>query len=439
MTRKIHLAAFLISGPVAHSHQIWRKQPPGAFLAANYYLDIARKLEQGLFDLAFFADRLAVSNRYGNSHQFGVKYGDQDATRLDPLPLLSAMSTATQHLGLGLTRSTTYYQPFSLARELSTLDHLSAGRAAWNVVTSVNEGEARNFGLKTHLNHDQRYDRADEFLELTNKLWHSWEPDALKLDAEFGVYADPSRVHKVVHQGTYFETEGLLNLPSSPQERPVIIQAGSSGRGQDFAARWAEVVFSIQSDLSRMQAFYTSLKQRSGQFGRSADDINILTAVMPFVASTAAEAQEQLEEHNRDIRPQVGLSTLSAHMNVDFSVYSPDLPLRELKDLQVCGMQGIFSLAQSLGDERSLTLGHVGRLYAQSVLVPQVAGTPVQVADWLEEAFRERGSDGFVISPASLPRGFDAFVEGVVPELQNRGLFRESYQGNTLRENLQHS
>lgn len=437
MSRKIHLAAFLISGPVAHSHTLWRRQVPGAFLTADYYLDIARKLEQGLFDLAFFADRLAVSNRYGNSHHFGVQHADQDATRLDPLPLLSAMSTVTRHLGLGLTRSTTYYQPFSLARELATLDHLSAGRAAWNVVTSVNEGEARNFGLQAHLGHDQRYDRADEFLELTDKLWSAWERDALLLDTRQGIYADPEKVHPVVHQGHYFQSEGLLNLPASPQGRPVIIQAGSSGRGQDFAARWAEVVFSIQSDLPRMQAFYTALKARTAQYGRSREAVNILTAVMPFVAATAAEAQDLLEEHNRDINPLVGLATLSAHMNVDFSTYPPDLPLRELADLPVSGMQGIFALAQSLGQEQALTLRDLGRLYGQSVLVPQVAGTPVQVADWLENIFREQGSDGFVVSPASLPQGFDAFITGVVPELQNRGLFRAAYREGTLREQLQ--
>jgi FMN-dependent oxidoreductase (nitrilotriacetate monooxygenase family) len=226
------LAGFLIAGPVAHSHALWRNPAHDVpFLSLQYYVDIARILECGKFDLIFFADRLAIADRFGSDKKIGVGRGDQDSTRLDPVPILGALAAATKNIGLGATRSTTYDQPYHIAREFQTLDHLSGGRAAWNVVTSMNDGEALNFGLESHLNHDQRYDRADEFMELIHKLWDSWERDALILDRVAGVYADADKVHYVNHVGTYFKSRGPLNIPPGPQGRPVIIQAGASDRG----------------------------------------------------------------------------------------------------------------------------------------------------------------------------------------------------------------
>jgi FMN-dependent oxidoreductase (nitrilotriacetate monooxygenase family) len=433
---QIHLAAFLIAGNAAHSQVLWRHphSQPGAFLKLDYYARIAQALERGKFDLLFFADRLAVSTRFGGDHHYGVTHGDQDATRLDPLPVLGAIAAVTSRIGLGATRSTTYSQPYSLAREFSTLDHLSSGRAAWNVVTSVNQGEADNFGLRETLGHDERYDRADEFLEVTHKLWGSWAPDALVLDAENGVYANADLVNPIAHQGTHFNVQGPLNIPSSPQRGPVIIQAGSSHRGQDFAARWAEVVFGIQPDLPRMQRFYQDLKGRVAKFGRVPDDIKVLTAMMPFVAESRAEAEEKCAQHNAMVDPLVGLSTLSSHMNVDFSMYPLDAPI---EDVQVAGMQGLFSLVKELSTEQELTLADIGRLYASGVLVPQIVGTASDIADWMGNIIAQQGADGFVITPAHLPDGFDDFVDLVVPELQRRGQFRLEYEGDTLRSYLQ--
>ncbi|KAF1048400.1 LLM class flavin-dependent oxidoreductase [Xylophilus sp.] len=430
----MHLAAFLIAGNTAHSQALWRhpQSDRGGFLRLPYYLQIARTLERGFFDLLFFADRLAVSTRYGGSPALGLELGDQDATRLDPLPLLGALATGTSHIGLGATRSTTYSQPYSLAREFATLDHLSAGRAAWNVVTSVNGGEAANFGLARTLDHDTRYDRADEFIDIALGLWNGWEPDALLLQAE-GRYADAARVHALQHEGPYFKVAGPLNIPASPQRGPVIIQAGSSDRGQDFAARRAEVVFGIQPDLPHMQRFYADLKGRTAKFGRTPEDVKVLTAVMPFVAATRSEAQDLQAAHIAAADPQVGLSTLSSHMDTDFSGFDPDAPLG---DVQVAGIQGLFRLVLELSAERQLSLRDVGRLYAQGILVPQVAGTPADVADWLQHVVEKRGADGFVVTPVHLPHGFDAFVDDVVPLLQARGLLRTRYEGRTLRENL---
>jgi FMN-dependent oxidoreductase (nitrilotriacetate monooxygenase family) len=433
--RQIHLAAFLIAGNGAHSHAVWRHPQSrlGGFLDPDYYVDIARALERGKFDLAFFADRLAMSDRFGDSLEVGARYGDQDATRLDPTLVLPLMAGATQRLGLGATRSTTYHHPFNVARTFATLDHLTRGRVAWNVVTSVNEGEARNHGLEAHLEHDARYDAADDFMQAAFALWDSWGADALLLDRQHGLYADPAKIRRAEYRGETYRTRGPLNVPRSPQGHPVIIQAGSSSRGKSFAARWAEVIFVVQPNDDAMRKFYADIKQTAQEAGREEDAIKILAAVMPFVGASRDEANEKLALHNDLVHPLVGLSTMSSHMNFDFASLPLDAPLA---DLRVQGMQGMLAAVKSLSPDGSMTLREIGRRYGQSVVVPQVAGTAADVADWLEARFQDRGCDGFMISPAHLPGGFDDFVEHVVPELQRRGLFRREYTGRTLREHL---
>jgi FMN-dependent oxidoreductase (nitrilotriacetate monooxygenase family) len=430
----MHLAAFLIAGNCAHSHALWRHPdtPDAGFLTAGYYQEIARSLERGCFDLVFFADRVAMSTRFGNSIEAGARYGDQDATRLDPLLVLPMMAGVTRHLGLGATRSTTYNEPYNVARSFTTLDHLSGGRAAWNVVTSVNRGEAQNFGRAQHLEHHERYDVADEFMEVVCGLWDGWDRDALVLDRARGIYADPGRIRELNHQGRHFRVRGPLNIPRSPQGRPVIIQAGSSPRGQDFAARWSEVVFGLQPDETGIRRFYTDLLARAEQQGRGASPPKVLTAVMPFVGRTRDEAEDQRLAHNALVDPLVGLSTLSSHTDFDFALLPLDQPVTQT---EVPGMQGAFRLVRQLSAD-GLTLAEIGRQYGASVLVPQIVGTGADVADALESLFVGGACDGFVISPAHLPHGFDDFVAHVVPELQRRGLFRESYSGNTLREHL---
>jgi FMN-dependent oxidoreductase (nitrilotriacetate monooxygenase family) len=252
----MHLCGFLIAGPVVHSHAIWRNpEHPTDFLSLAHYVEIAKLLERGKFDFLFFADRLAIADRYGASHRTGIRYGDQDATRMDPIPVLGALAAVTTRIGLGATRSTTYDAPYNIAREFATLDHISAGRAAWNVVTSMNDGEALNFGDVPHLGHDERYDRADEFMEVAFGLWDTWEEGALVLDRAKGIYADPDKVHYLNHRGRWSQSRGPLNIPRSPQGRPVVIQAGSSGRGKAFAARWSEVIFALQPSVERMRKF----------------------------------------------------------------------------------------------------------------------------------------------------------------------------------------
>lgn len=434
-SRQIHLAAFLIAGNSAHSHAIWRhpKSQLGGFLDPDYYARIAKSLERGKFDMAFFADRLAMSSRYGDNLEVGARYGDQDATRLDPTLVVSLMAAHTRHLGLAVTRSTTYHHPYNIARTFATLDHLSRGRAAWNVVTSVNEAEARNHGLDSHPEHDARYDAADEFMELAFRLWESWDGDALVLDRENGIYADPSKIHPAAFNGKAYRCDGPLNIPRSPQNRPVIIQAGASSRGKNFAARWAEVIFALQPTAAGMKRFNQDVKEAAAGAGRRTEDVKVLSAMMPFVAASRDEAEDQRAQHNELVQPLVGLSTMSSHMNFDFS----QLPLDEpLADIPVQGMQGMLAAVKNLAGTTSPTLREIGRRYGESVIVPQITGTPADIADQLEALFLDNASDGFMISPTHLPAGFDAFVDGVVPELQRRGLYRSEYRGRTLRENL---
>lgn len=431
----MHLAGFLNAGPVVHSHALWRNpRHPTDFLSAEHYAEIGRTLERGRFDLLFFADRLAIADRFGNEMATGLRLGDQDASRLDPLPVLSIIAAFTRHIGLGATRSTTYEQPYHIARSFRTLDHLSGGRAAWNVVTSMNDSEALNFGFDTHMEHDERYERADEFLEVTAKLWDSWDPDALILDRENGVYADPAKVRYIHHEGRYFRSRGPLNIPASPQGRPVIIQAGASARGRQFAAKWAEVVFCLAPDATAIAAFTTAIREAVAAQGRPPGSCKVLAAVMPFIGRSCSEAEEKRDAHNALVDPVVGLTTLSAHLNVDLSGLPLDQPIESLTG---SGTHGNLAHVLRISREKGLTLADIGRLYGRSVLVPQLCGTGREIAGQLIDLFRSGACDGFIISPAFLPDSFVDFVDEVVPVLQDEGWFRTDYEGQTLRARLQ--
>lgn len=431
---KMHLCGFMIAGPVIHSHAIWRNPKHHTdFLSLNHYADIARLMERGKFDFMFFADRLAIADRYGDSHHTGIRHADQDATRMDPMPILGALAAVTDRLGLGATRSTTYDAPYNIAREFATLDHISAGRVAWNVVTSMNDGEALNFGDIPHLGHDERYDRADEFMEVAFGLWNTWEKDALILDRENGIYADPEKVHYLNHKGRWFQSRGPLNIPQSPQGRPVIIQAGSSGRGKAFAARWSDVIFALQPNLERMRAFRADISQALVGAGRGPDASKVMMAIMPFVGESRAEAEEKLALHDSLVDPVVGLSTLAAHANADFSHFSLD---EAVESIQSSGSQGNLAALKSIAAGKSITIGDAGRIYGQGVMCPRLVGTAKDVAEEMAEIVISRAADGFVVSPAFLPDTFENFVGKVVPILQEKGLFRTEYEGNTLRDHL---
>jgi FMN-dependent oxidoreductase (nitrilotriacetate monooxygenase family) len=432
--KPIHLCGFLIAGPVVHSHAIWRNpRHETPFLTLGHYAHIARVLERGRFDFLFFADRLAIADRFGDSHKTGIRYGDQDSTRMDPMPILGALAASTSHIGLGATRSTTYDAPYNIAREFATLDHISAGRAAWNVVTSMNDGEALNFGNVPHLAHDERYDRADEFMQVALKLWDSWEPDALVLDRAGGIYADPTKVHYVNHVGPWFQSRGPLNIPYSPQGRPVIIQAGSSGRGKAFAARWSEVMFALQPNLERMKAFMADTRAALAKQGRAEDAARVLMSIMPFIGSSRAEAEDKRDLHDSLIDPVVGLSTLAAHANADFSALPMDADVGEL---QSTGSQGNLAALKSIAGSEKMTIAAAGRIYGRGVMCPRLVGTAADVAAEMIAIADSGATDGFVVSPAFLPDTFEDFVDGVVPLLQTAGRVRRDYSSTTLRGHL---
>jgi len=433
-SKTMHLCGFLIAGPVVHSHAIWRNPKHTTdFLSLEHYTRIAKVLERGRFDFMFFADRLAIADRYGASHVTGIRHGDQDATRMDPMPILGALAAVTSRIGLGATRSTTYDAPYNIAREFATLDHISAGRAAWNVVTSMNDGEALNYGNVPHLGHDERYDRADEFMEVAFKLWDSWEPDALVLDRARGIYADPSKVHYLNHSGKWFQSRGPLNIPRGPQGRPVVIQAGSSGRGKAFAARWSEVIFALQPNMERMHKFTAEVHAALAQQGRPADASRILMAIMPFIGESRAEAEEKRDLHDSLVDPLVGLSTLGAHANADFSA----LPLDEsVESVTSSGSQGNINALKSIAAGEPISIADAGRIYGRGVMCPRLVGTAKDVADEMADIVASGAADGFVVSPAFLPDTFEDFVDGVVPILQDKGLFRRDYAGVTLRDHL---
>ncbi|TNJ61592.1 LLM class flavin-dependent oxidoreductase [Paenibacillus hemerocallicola] len=430
--RQLHLGVFLDAA--GHYASAWRHPatPTDMFFRLDYYKRLALAAERGKFDMVFFSDRYGIPDRYGDSFRATVR--SLHSARLDPFTLITALAGVTERVGLTATVSTSFSEPFHVARQFASLDLLSGGRAAWNVVTSTSDNEARNFGEERIPDHDSRYERAREFLDVANGLWDSWEEDALVFDKEAGVYADGDKVHYLHHRGRHFGVRGPLDVPRSPQGRPVLVQAGSSDTGRDFAARVAEVIFTAQPSLDGARSFYADMKTRAAAYGRSPDSNKVMPGLMPIVAGTEAEARETEALLAEFADPLAGLAILSDQINYDLSVHPLDGPVPEL--LEATGMQSRLKLVAKLTQSDSLTLRQLGRFYGGSRLHRKIVGSPVQIADFLQEWFVKGACDGFNIMPPYLPDGLDKFVELVVPELQNRGLFREEYEGRTLRDHL---
>ncbi|MDR3530197.1 MAG: LLM class flavin-dependent oxidoreductase [Rhodopila sp.] len=433
--RQMHLAVFASAGPVSGSHGGWRHpQAQGDLLSAAYYQRLGTLLEEGCYDFVFLADILAVPDRLRGSLDSQLRYGALGALRLDPLPVLSLIAGATRHVGLACTISTTYFEPFAVARALATLDHLSGGRAAINIVTSFQEAEARNFGREEHLSREARYDRADEFLEASCRLWDSWQDDALVRDREAPLFADPTRVRRADYEGRWFKVRGPLNVSRSPQGRPVFLQAGASDRGRDFAARWAEVVFVTHSSPEAAAAFRTDLRARAERFGRRPDDIKVLPGVVPIVGETREAAEEQRALLEELAHPEAGLSTLSYHLDTDLSQLPQDEVLPD--NLEVAGVQGHFREVAEMTRRTGMPLSKLGHQYGAGRTARGFVGTGQDIADRMQEWYEAGACDGFMIQIPYFPGGLEDFTRLVVPELQRRGLFRKAYTGSTLREHL---
>ncbi|MFI9812744.1 LLM class flavin-dependent oxidoreductase [Saccharothrix variisporea] len=422
----LHLNLFLHD--TGHHEASWRlpDSDPHGHLSIEYHERLARIAEDAKFDSVFLADSPVLWGQVGR----------RPSGKLEPTVLLTALARATSRIGLIATASTTYNDPFNLARRFASLDHVSGGRAGWNIVTTAGDDAARNFGLESQPAHVERYERADEFLQVAKKLWDSWDDDAIVADKERGVHAEADRVRPIDHEGKHFRVRGPLNLPRSPQAYPVLVQAGSSEDGKDFAARHAEAVFTAQQTLAEAKAFYADVKDRARAAGRDPDHVKILPGLVPVIGSTEAEARAADAELDRLIVPEYAREQLAKTLRVDPSTLHLDRPLPA--DLptedEIEGAKSRYTLIVELARRESLTVRElIGRLGGGRGH-KTFAGTPEQVADTIEHWYREGAADGFNIMPAVLPSGLEVFASEVVPILQRRGLFRREYTGPTLRD-----
>ena len=427
--RQLHFNAFL--RPVTIHTGAWRY--PGAFPDANFNFAHIRRfaetLERGRFDAFFMADHLAVLNMPTEALKRSAT-----PTSFEPMTLLPALAMVTEHLGLIATGSTTYEEPFHVARRFASLDHISGGRAGWNVVTTSNPDASRNFGKDEHLEHDERYRRAREFFDVVTGLWDSFADDAFIRDVTSGIYFDPVRMHVLDHKGEFFSVRGPLNVARPVQGWPVIVQAGASETGRQFAAEIAEVVFSGISNLEDARRYYADVKGRAEALGRSRDHLKILPGAFVIVGDTLREAREKKAHLDGLVHADSSVATLSVLLGTDVSGMDLDGPLPEIPESNASrsARQKLVGMAK----RDNLTVRQLAQIVGGSFGTLEMVGTPAMVADQMEEWFRSDGSDGFNVMFPYVPEGLDDFVDRVVPELQRRGLFRREYEGRTLRENL---
>ncbi|MFN6559447.1 MAG: LLM class flavin-dependent oxidoreductase [Nostoc sp. ChiSLP01] len=427
-TKQLKLGAFM--RPVSIHTGAWRY--PGAIPDANFNFPALKKfiqkLEQGKFDAFFMADHLAVLDMPINALK-----RSHTVTSFEPFTLLSALATVTEHIGLVATASTTYDAPYHIARRFASLDHISGGRAGWNIVTTANPDAALNFGLEEEIEHDERYRRAREFYDVVTGLWDSFADDAFIRDVEAGIYFDPDKLHVLNHKGKYLSVRGPLNIARPVQGWPVIVQAGASEAGRQLAAETAEAVFAPAGNLEAGKALFADIKGRARAIGRDPDSIKILPGVLVIVGETVAEAQTKRVYLNSLVHYDSGIASLNSALGYDVSGFDPDGALPEIPATNAghSSRERVIALAQ----RENLTIRQLAQRVGSYGGLAFV-GTPQTIADEMEQWLFEEGSDGFNIMFPYLPEGLNDFVDKVVPELQRRGIFRKEYEGNTLRENL---
>ncbi|NTU25681.1 LLM class flavin-dependent oxidoreductase [Bacillus tequilensis] len=425
--KQIKLGVFLAG--TGHHVASWRHPdaPSDASMNLDYFKELAKTAERGKLDMLFLADSLSID----------IKSHPNVLTRFEPFTLLSALAQVTSRIGLTATASTTYSEPFHIARQFASLDHLSNGRAGWNVVTSSIESTALNFSGEKHLEHHLRYQRAEEFVEVVKGLWDSWEEDAFIRNKETGEFFEKEKMHELNHKGEYFSVRGPLNVSRTPQGQPVIIQAGSSGDGKALAARTAEVIFTAQNHLESAQEFYQSIKEQAAEFGRDPEKIAIMPGIFPIIADTEEAAQAKYKELQDLIIPSVGLQILQNYLGgIDLSAYPLDGPLPKLDADASNAVKSRFKLVQEMAERDNMTIRELYKYVAGSRGHHIFVGTPEQLADKMQEWVDQKACDGFNIMPPLLPEGIEVFVDQVVPILQERGVFRKEYEGTTLREHF---
>ncbi|HEY0236099.1 MAG TPA: LLM class flavin-dependent oxidoreductase [Afipia sp.] len=427
-SRQLHLGAFM--RPVSIHTGAWRY--PGSFPDANFNFGhlkrFIQKLEHGKFDAFFMADHLAVLNM-----PIDALKRSHTVTSFEPFTLLSALAGATEHIGLVATASTTFDEPYHIARRFASLDHISGGRAGWNIVTTSNPDAALNFGLEEHVEHDERYRRAREFYDVVTGLWDSFADDAFVRDVESGLYFDPGKMHVLDHKGKYLSVRGPLNIARPVQGWPVIVQAGASEAGKQLAAETAEAVFTGGVPLADAQKLYADIKGRMDRLGRERDHLKILPGAFVVVGNTLDEAKEKRALLDSLVHYDSAIASLSVILGTDASKFDPDAPLPVIPETNASqsGRARIIDYAARTNATVRQLAQHVGGYGGLSFV-----GTPASIADEMEEWLTTYGCDGFNIMFPFLPQGLDEFVDLVVPELQRRGIFRKEYEGRTLRENL---
>lgn len=434
MSSQIHLFQMLLHTGITHTLMSWAdpadRQLDGLEDYA-YWQDMARTLERGCFDGVFFADSPATHGVYMNSVKPSVQWGVIWPNH-DPMPLVAVMSAATRHLGLCVTLSTNGTSPYLASRRISTLNYLSKGRVGWNIVSGFSRAEHLACGLGRQIEHDERYDMADEFMEICYQLWDGVPADAVLRDRQAGRFADPERIKLVDFEGKYFRCKGVGPTLSSPHGRPVLFQAGSSGRGIQFAMKHAEVIFSIQNHVAGMKKVMAQFKAEAQRCGVAVPPV--IFGLQPIVGSTDAEAKARAQQLIERIPLEANLARMSGVFGIDLSQYDPDKPLSDSAESQ--GSRGLMAAAMTNERGEPATLREVARKWALSPAIPQIIGTPERVADEIERIWRETGCLGFNLSPTTNPDSVENFVDHVVPLLQKRGVFRTAYEASTLRGNL---
>jgi alkanesulfonate monooxygenase len=409
----------------------WRhpEAPADGNMSLQHSIRVIQAAERGLFDMGFLADGVGI--RFHDEPE-GALCRTAKNVQFEPLTLLSALAMVTKNIGLVATASTTYNEPYHVARKFASLDHISGGRAGWNVVTSVTDMEARNFNRDAAPGYDVRYDRAAEFVEVVRGLWDSWEDDAFVRDKASGINYDPAKLHVLKHNGPHFKVAGPLNIARTPQGAPVIVQAGASEQGRELAAATADVVYAAAQTLQAAQAYYASVKGRMAKYGRHPDELKIMPGLMAIPGRTRQEAQDRYDVLQEVVDPLVGLGALSNYLG-DLSAYPLDGPVPEPPNRRMHSRAGIFL---DIARRDNLTIRQLYLSVAGGNGHRTVIGTPADIADAMEEWFHHDAADGFNILPPWLPGGLEDVVDMVVPELQRRGIYRTAYEGSTLRENL---
>ncbi len=417
--------------PAGHHLTAWRHPDATADAGQNmaHMVEMAKLAEEGLFDMFFMAD--SVSFWRGDLE---AMVRDNYGAKIEPFSLMVALSQHTKHLGLVCTATTSFDQPYLLARRFASLDLASGGRAGWNLVTSTHRAEAESFGTQPHMAKSERYRRAREFAHVTRGLWNSFDDDAFPRDKESGVFLDQDKLHILEHEGEHFQVRGPLNVPPSPQGEPVMVQAGSSEDGRELAAETAEVVFGIHQTLEGAQGFYADVKARMAAYGRHPGALKIMPGLMVYVGHDKEAAAEKFEMMQDLIDDRTGIEFLSNRMDFDFSGHDPDGPVPDIEFDNISSSRGQLYL--DVARREDLTIRGLWRRVAGARGHMQIVGSPVEVVDFMEEWFTGQACDGFNIMPPLFPHDLRDFNELVVPELQRRGLFRTAYEGTTLRENL---